>query len=381
MNRCLVVDARESAPRFGPTRVVCGLPLVTRHLLGAAYDGGFERAVVLTSPATHDDVTRAVAARDIPRIEVEVRQGEAPEGGVPGRSSEGIGRDDQPDLAGPRVDAREVMTRADLKRLAAGEEPTLPRLVVRDAASATAARHRLVAAISKSVHSDGLWCFFFMRPISRQLVRLMLRTPITPNQVSLLSIAVGVMGSLVVALGGRWATSLLPLLLLEASLILDCCDGDIARLKFRFSRLGEWLDSMGDEIVQVTLVAALGIGLWRDGAADGWAALGAGAAAVMVSTSIAIYGTLHARRLPIDSAQFPWFFGTAAHADAAPTGLVGIFGWIFRRDIFLTMIGALCALDLRVAAICIMALGAAILAVTMMIHQVVSRTRPSAGSP
>ena len=164
-------------------------------------------------------------------------------------------------------------------------------------------------------------------------------------------------------------------------MILDCCDGDIARLKFRFSRAGEWLDSMGDEIVQVTLVAAIGLGVWRDGGGAAWAALGAGAAATMVSTSIAIYGTLHRRKLPIDSAQFPWFFGTAAHADVAPSGVVGVLGWVFRRDVFLTMIGLLCALDLRVAALCVMTLGAAILGTTMVVHQVVSRTRSAAGSP
>jgi phosphatidylglycerophosphate synthase len=356
----LVVDAREADSRFGPTRVVCGLPLVLRHVLAAAYDGGFERAVVLTAPATHDDVTRALATRPVPApLAVEVRQGDA--------AAE----------VGARVDAREVMTRADLHRMASGLEPSQPRLVVRDAASATAGRHRLVAAISKSMHSDGVWCFFFMRPISRQLVRAMLRTGLRPNQVSLFSIAVGVVASVVVALGGRWATSVLPLAILEASMILDCCDGDIARLKFSFSRAGEWLDSMGDEIVQITLVAAIGLGLWHDGAHLGFAALGAGAAAVMVTTGIAIYGTLHRRRLPIDSAQFPWFFGTAAHADAAPSGLVGIFGWVFRRDVFLTMIGTLCALDLRVAALCVMALGAAILGTTMVIHQVVTRTRAS----
>jgi phosphatidylglycerophosphate synthase len=361
----LVVDAREGEPRFGPARLVCGLPLVTRHLLAAAHDGGFERAVVLTSAATHADVTRAIAARDIPRLAVEVRRG-------------GAGDDD---AAAARVDAREVMTRADLHRMAAGLAPSQPRLMVRDAASARQARLRLVAAISKSMHSDGIWCWYFMRPISRQLVRLMLRTGLRPNQVSVLAIAIGVVGSLVVALGGRWATSLLPLVLLEASMILDCCDGDIARLKFRFSRAGEWLDSMGDEIVQITLVAALGLGLWRDGGWAGWAAVGGGAAAVLVSTGLAIYGTLHRRKLPIDSAQFPWFFGTAAHADAAPTGIVGLFGWVFRRDVFLTMIGALCALDLRIAALGLMTLGAAILGITMVIHLAVTRTRSVAGSP
>jgi hypothetical protein len=45
------------------------------------------------------------------------------------------------------------------------------------------------------------------------------------------------------------------------------------------------------------------------------------------------------------------------------------------------MIGVLCALDLRVPALCAMALGAAILGTTMLIHQIVTRTRAAAGSP
>lgn len=355
--RALLVDARPGEGRFGPTRVVCGLPLVMRHLLSAARDGGFEHAVVLTSATTHADVTRALAGHQIHDLTVEVKQGDEPADGTPR----------------VEVDAREVVTRADLRRMREGKTPELPRLVVRDAFTAEAGRQRMLGTVAKSMHQDGVWCWLFVRPVSRLLVRALLRTPLTPNQVSVMSALIGVAASAVILLGGAWATSLLPLVILQLSMILDCCDGDVARLKLKFSRLGEWLDSMGDETIQLTLVAALGIGLARDGAHPAWAALGVASAAIMFATAVAIYRTLHRQRLPIDSAQYPWFFGTAAHAEQAPGGLVGLLGWVFRRDVFLTMVGLLCALDLRMWALCAMSLGAAILGSTMLVHQIVVR--------
>src|SRR5207244_4105759 len=126
---------------------------VTRHLLAASYDGGFERALVVTSPATHAAVSRAVAARAIPKLEVEVRQGDPPAAAAD-------------DLT---VEAREVMTRADLGRRRGGQAPELQSLVVTDRTTAERGRRRLVAAITKSMHMDGIWCWLFMRPISRLL--------------------------------------------------------------------------------------------------------------------------------------------------------------------------------------------------------------------
>ena len=357
----LVVDARERQGAFGPGRILCGLPLVARHVLAAGYDGGFGRVVVVTSPATRAEVEAALAGRAAPKVAVElVSELPADDGGRQ-----------------VMVDAREVVTRPDLRRLREGEVPAAPRLIVTSQAGAATGRRRLFGAIAKSMEMDGLLCYFFVRPASRVLVRMMLPARITPNMVSVTAGLFGLAASVVVMLGGGLASSLLPLGLLWVAMTLDCCDGDVARMKFQFSRAGEWIDTLGDEISQITLVAALGIGLYREGRGIGWLGLGVGAAGVMLMTAIAIYVTLHRRKMPVNSAMFPWFFGKPGGDADSPRGLVGILSWGFRRDFFITTIGILCALDLRMPALWVMAGGAAIVGGLMLAHQI--RDAPASG--
>jgi phosphatidylglycerophosphate synthase len=47
--------------------------------------------------------------------------------------------------------------------------------------------------------------------------------------------------------------------------ILDGCDGELARVRFQQSAVGEWLDTMVDDGLNIVIFAALGIGLYRGG--------------------------------------------------------------------------------------------------------------------
>jgi phosphatidylglycerophosphate synthase len=95
-------------------------------------------------------------------------------------------------------------------------------------------------------------------PISRQLIK----TPLTPNMVSLLILAVSLVGSGCFALGGYWYTLLGALLGVWTS-ILDGCDGEVARLKLQASAFGCWLDGICDYMYYVTTFAGIAIGLVR----------------------------------------------------------------------------------------------------------------------
>jgi phosphatidylglycerophosphate synthase len=91
---------------------------------------------------------------------------------------------------------------------------------------------------------------YFHRPLAQRLVRLLLLTPITPNQVTLVSGIVGVAASIAVALGAgdrRWI--LAGAILLFLSVILDCCDGQLARARKISSTTGAILDGIADYIV------------------------------------------------------------------------------------------------------------------------------------
>jgi phosphatidylglycerophosphate synthase len=92
------------------------------------------------------------------------------------------------------------------------------------------------------------------RPPARRLVALLVRTPITPNQVTLLSAAVGASAGAVLWSAGRHPGHLiLAAGLLFASVVLDCSDGQLARLKAIHSTYGAILDGIGDYVVGVAL--------------------------------------------------------------------------------------------------------------------------------
>lgn len=95
------------------------------------------------------------------------------------------------------------------------------------------------------------------RPLARRVVALLLHTPITPNQVTLLSGMVGVAGGIVTGATAGWpAGRLLGAALLFAAVVLDCCDGQLARARKISSTYGAILDGIADYAVGV----AFGLG-------------------------------------------------------------------------------------------------------------------------
>ena len=111
---------------------------------------------------------------------------------------------------------------------------------------------------------DGQVDTYFNRKLSRRITPWLLRTPLTPNQVTILSCTVGILGALCFFPGGYWGP-VLGALLLQFSVVLDCCDGEIARVKYMESPLGDWLDIVCDTTVSIAIFLGIGIAVWRDG--------------------------------------------------------------------------------------------------------------------
>lgn len=141
-------------------------------------------------------------------------------------------------------------------------EATGVALPVKDAASAVRAEHALWASLGSS--TDGLVDTWFNRPLGRLLSRMLIHTPVSPNQVSVFAILVGVASGWFFALGS-YQDAVMGAILLQLSASIDCVDGDIARIVFKESALGKWLDIIGDQIVHIAVFAGIGIGLWRAG--------------------------------------------------------------------------------------------------------------------
>ncbi len=149
-------------------------------------------------------------------------------------------------------------------------------IVVEAQADVRVAERRLMRALVKD--TDGFMARHVERPISLQISRLLAPTAITPNQMSVISIVVGICGA-PFFLSQRASLQTVGALLFLAHSILDGCVGDLASLKFEESRWGGVLDFWGDNVVHAVIFACMAIG-WSLSAAALWP-LSLGAAAVL----------------------------------------------------------------------------------------------------
>jgi len=118
------------------------------------------------------------------------------------------------------------------------------------------AAHRLLYRILIKPQDNAITRTLY-RPISSPLTRLLVWTPITPNQISYLVAAIVALGCWLTA-SASTARVIAGTAVILAAAYLDCCDGEIARLKLRSSRFGAWLDTIIDELSSVGYMAALG---------------------------------------------------------------------------------------------------------------------------
>lgn len=129
---------------------------------------------------------------------------------------------------------------------------------VDDLASARAMERKLWNSLGSS--SDGGVDTYFNRPLGRFLSKVLIHTPVTPNQVTVVSAVIGLVSAWFFAQGTHWA-GLAGALLLQLSALVDCVDGDVARVVFKESPIGKWLDIGLDQVVHVAVFAAIAIGL------------------------------------------------------------------------------------------------------------------------
>ena len=111
---------------------------------------------------------------------------------------------------------------------------------------------------------DGFYSTFVLRRASKPVTALALRLRLTPNQISVFSLGVGLAAALCFATGSWWGL-LAGALLMQASLIIDCVDGEVARFTRSFSDLGAWIDASTDRVKEYAAYAGLAAGSVRTG--------------------------------------------------------------------------------------------------------------------
>ena len=112
--------------------------------------------------------------------------------------------------------------------------------------------------------NDGFFSVFVLRKFSKLFTWLAVRLKMTPNQVTLISFAVGLLSAYEFSRGTFW-TIFAGAVLLQLSIIIDCVDGELARYTRQFSELGAWLDAITDRIKEYLVFFALAYGAAKNG--------------------------------------------------------------------------------------------------------------------
>ncbi|MFJ5641954.1 DUF5941 domain-containing protein [Streptomyces sp. NPDC093223] len=123
---------------------------------------------------------------------------------------------------------------------------------------------------------DGFFTTFFISPYSRYIARWCARRGLTPNQVTTASLLTALIAAGCAATGTR-AGFVAAGVLLIASFVLDCTDGQLARYSLQYSTLGAWLDATFDRAKEYAYYAGLALGAARGGGHDDVWALALGA--------------------------------------------------------------------------------------------------------
>ena len=100
------------------------------------------------------------------------------------------------------------------------------------------------------------------RPLSRYLTRVAVALGLSPNLISLVNLALGLLAVSCLA-KATVGNTLLGIVIYFASAVLDHVDGEVARLTYAESRLGEWLDVTVDNVVHALMAVAMGMAAER----------------------------------------------------------------------------------------------------------------------
>ncbi|NKB80431.1 MAG: hypothetical protein GKS05_00755 [Nitrospirales bacterium] len=191
---------------------------------------------------------------------------------------------------------------------------------------------------------------YFNRKVSGCLTRLFIRFRFTPNMITMLSLMIG-LGSAGCFGWGSYQMGLLGALLFQLSVIVDCCDGEVARITFSESSFGQELDIMADNIVHIAIFAGIAWGSFVQGV---WSAsllpLVFGGIA-MAANGLSFWGVQRVRFLqakPLRWSRIPewaqtrleWLLSKVANRDFSIVVMVCAIFSLLPWFLFLSAIGA-----------------------------------------
>lgn len=216
-----------------------------------------------------------------------------------------------------------------------------------------AAERTLVWSLRKS--ADGLAAKWVNRHLSLRISWLLMRTPVHPNHITIAALVLAIIGAVAIAHGAAVS----GFLLVNLGSIIDGCDGEIARLRYQFSRTGQWLDTVVDDLANVAYASGLAIYL-RDLGVSWAMPVTLGAFAAFASTQLTQYALLRWVYRSGDLAAIPWAMQSSDVLSGR--GLRSFVPKLFKRDFVLVVMLALAVAGRLDAALVLFAAGAGLFA-------------------
>lgn len=111
----------------------------------------------------------------------------------------------------------------------------------------------------KLVEVEELFDLIFFRPLASIVVKIISPTSITPNQITTIALIIGVIGGALFVFDTHFYLIIAATFLIIYD-VLDCSDGQLARLKQNGTFFGRILDGVSDYFVSTTVYLAIGFG-------------------------------------------------------------------------------------------------------------------------
>ncbi|MFQ5636459.1 MAG: sugar phosphate nucleotidyltransferase [bacterium] len=123
------------------------------------------------------------------------------------------------------------------------------------------AAERLLLRSTRS-EGDGFIAKHLNRKISNRITKWLLKTPITPNQISILNFVLSLFTAWLVSFG-KPMTTIFGGIFFQLASILDGCDGEVALIKLNDSKFGAFIDTLTDHLSYFVFVIGLTLGVYQ----------------------------------------------------------------------------------------------------------------------
>lgn len=224
---------------------------------------------------------------------------------------------------------------------------------------------------------DGIVSKKINRKVSLFITRFLIQSPVTPNGLTIGIMLLGLLSGVAAYFAEYWWALVLAGVLFQTQSMLDGCDGEIARLKYQFSKKGQWLDSIGDDVTNYTFCLGLAFGQARVLGWDWLYLLGGIVFVVQWYCSFLMYQRIYKMNTG-DLLAIPNMV-----SGGAPKGRLGailrVIHTMTKRDFFVFVTSILAAVQLPLASFGLIALGSFLFVPSLTLNELRIRKAIKAG--